>query len=109
MDAMNKYLDDNLFSVDERKLLLKELLPRAREFGNDHIKRINERIELHKKLQQDLFRIDELETTIKSLETIKGIISEEIVNQFELHSSPSSAVIQKKVLPTTAFPHPGIK
>ena len=44
--SVRQYLDDNLFSPDEKKLLLSELQPCVEIFGNDTINTLTNRINI---------------------------------------------------------------
>lgn len=104
IDEVKKFLEDNLFLPDEKRLLLKELLPHAKAFGAEHARNVKARIDLHEKLNKEMDKVPELQQTIKSLETIAAILFEEISNEFESLSDPAQPVIQKKTLPTVNFP-----
>ena len=120
--SVKQYLDDNLFSVDEKKLLVSELMPYVANFGNDTINSLNNRISLTDDKEEHSQIISEYEKTIKSLKQINEIINNEFVDFFtsltsetsqqkgydriydDNFLSKSTPIIQKKKLPTSNFP-----
>ncbi|HXD92124.1 MAG TPA: toll/interleukin-1 receptor domain-containing protein [Bacteroidia bacterium] len=75
--SVKQYLDDNLFSLDEKKLLLSELTPYVEDFGNDTIKRLTNRIDLTERKEEHSQIISEYKKTISSLKQINEIIKKE--------------------------------
>lgn len=80
--SIKQYLDDNLFSLDEKKLLLSELMPYVSTFGDDTINSLTNRIGLTDEKDKYSQIISEYEKTIKSLKQINEIINNEFVAYF---------------------------
>ena len=74
-----KYLDDNLFSLDEKKLIVSELMPYVADFGKDTINSLNNRISLLDGSEKHSQITKEYEKTIKSLKQINEILNNEFV------------------------------
>lgn len=76
--SIKKNLEDNLFSSDEKKLLLTELQPYVENYGKDIINSLSNRITSAIKDSQDHSAIiSEYKKTITSLERINEIINQE--------------------------------
>jgi hypothetical protein len=88
--SVQQYLDDNLFSLDEKKLLVSELMPYVANFGNDTINSLNNRISLTDDREKHSQIISEYEKTIKSLKQINEIINNEFVAFFTSLTSETS-------------------
>ena len=73
--SVKNYLSDNLFSEEERNLLMSELRPSIESFGEDIIKSLTERINLTEDKDQHAEIISEYEKTIESLKSINEIIN----------------------------------
>lgn len=79
--SIKNYLDENLFSIDEKKLLLSELTPYVNSFGNYTINRLTDRIKLNEELKEEYSEhIAELEKTIVSFKQINEILNKEFIN-----------------------------
>jgi hypothetical protein len=84
VNSVKQYLEYNLFSLEEKKLLLSELMPHVKSFGHDTINSLTNRINLSsdKSRLSNADHIAELEKTIKSLNQINVIINNEFIAFF---------------------------
>ncbi|MBX9891360.1 MAG: hypothetical protein K2Y12_03450 [Chitinophagaceae bacterium] len=82
VESVRQYLDDNLFSLDEKKLLLLELMPYIENFGNDTINSLNKWIGLAADREKHSQIVTECEKTIKSLKHINEIINNEFISYY---------------------------
>ncbi|WKL47954.1 hypothetical protein Q1W71_23775 [Flavobacterium pectinovorum] len=96
--SIKQYLDDNLFTREEKKLLLTELLPYVVIFGNDTINTLNKRIDLIRKYEEDLQMIFEYEKTIESLKQINNIINNELISFFTSITSENHFQINNQLI-----------
>jgi hypothetical protein len=78
--SIKQYLNDNLFSKEERNLLITELRPSIESFGEDIINSLTKRINFTNDNEQNSEIISEYEKTIQSLRRIKEIINKEFAN-----------------------------
>jgi hypothetical protein len=76
IDSIQNYFSSNLYSKDEIKLLLSELIPFSNSFGNNSVNSLKIRIEFAQKNHSEY--IIECEKTIKALEKINEIINYEL-------------------------------
>jgi hypothetical protein len=65
VNSVKQYLEDNLFSFEEKKLLLSELMPYINSFGQDTINSLTNRINLtsDESKAANAYHISELEKT----------------------------------------------
>lgn len=90
IQSVKQYLEDNLFNLDERKLLLSELMPHVVIFGNDTITTLTNRINITIEKVKHSQIISEYEKTITSLKQINEILNNEFVALYtSLTSDPS--------------------
>jgi len=94
VDSVKKYLDDNLFSLEEKKLLLSELMPYVKSFGLDIINSITSRVKLasDKSRLSNGDHIAELVKTIESLKQMNLIINNEFVSLYTNLTSHTDGV-----------------
>jgi hypothetical protein len=79
IESIQNYFSSNLYNKDEIKLLLTELIPFSKLFGNNSIDSLKTRIEFAQKDSQDYsVYINECEKTIKVFEKINEIINYEL-------------------------------
>lgn len=78
--SVKQYLSDNLFSEEERNLLMTELGPSIKSFGEDIINSLTIRINLTEDKEQHAEIISEYEKTIQSLKSINEIINNNLTN-----------------------------
>lgn len=90
--SVKQYLSDNLFSEEERNLLMTELRPSIESFGEDIINSLTRRINLSEDLEPHTEIISEYEKTIQSLKSINEIINKDLTNYNLMTENPEPAV-----------------
>ena len=94
--SIKRHLDDNLFNIEEKKLLLTELTPHIENFGSDTITRLTDRIALAVKLEgreKHEEMISEYEKTIKSLTQINQLINESYLADIFMNARTREPII----------------
>ncbi len=91
--SVKKYLDENLYTPDEKKLLLSELEPSIINFGQDTIHSLTKRIELTTEKDKYSEIISEYEKTIQSLKQI----NERLQQEFSTTNFMSTSITEPSV------------
>jgi hypothetical protein len=79
---IKSYLEDNLFTSNERQLLLTELAPYIEKLGSSTVKSLNNKIDIATRFgdaAKDKNTILEYQSTIKSVEQINQIVKQEFL------------------------------
>jgi|GEM_PF-315954 len=77
--SIRQYLKDNLFSIDEQKLLITELKPFIENFGVETIEQLSKKVNLIGEKEEYLQLKSEYEKTIISLKQISEILNNEFI------------------------------
>ena len=92
--SIKKYLEENLYSSDEKKLLLTELEPYIENYGNDTVHSLTNRINNASKDSQNHSEIiSEYEKTIMSLKRINEIINQEFSKDNFMTTSTNEPIV----------------
>lgn len=92
VQSVKQYLNDNLFSEEERNLLLSELKPSIESFGDEIINSLTDRINLIDDKRNHTEIISEYEKTIQSLKNIKEILNNELTINNLIPKNPEPTV-----------------
>lgn len=114
MSSVKSYLEENLYNIEEKKLLITELFPYIENFGNKTIVFLTSQTEKINIEDEEHFNyIKECKKTITSLNQIREILKNESILYYTNLTEPihnnnplitSNSLLQNKKLPGADFP-----
>lgn len=93
-NSVRQFFDDNLFTQQERKLLLTELRPQIEHFGADTIRSLTNRMDITENKEKHADTFAEYKKTIAALEEIRKILGNKFLeNNFMAEETEPSVFI----------------